>query len=210
MEAGRKETNPNLNGREVKQMNKKRLLLLSGGVLAALLLVGLIGVAVVSAQDPTPESTAPSARLGAGPTDRPEAGPSGWHAGGRGRGGLGPGLLGRGMFGRGGGNRWTMFDTAAEALGLTPEELFTELHSGKSLEEIAEAQGVEMEVVQDTLHAAQVEARRQAIEQAVKDGKMSQAQADWLLEGLEQGFFPGGRGLGFGGRWGNPRPPESE
>ena len=35
--------------------------------------------------------------------------------------------------------------------------------------------------------------------------------ADWLLEGLEQGFFPGGRrGLGFGGRWGNPRPPESE
>jgi len=184
-------------------MSKKRLLLLVGGVLAALLLVGLIGVAVVSAQDPTPESTAPSARLGAGPTDRPEAGPSGWHAGGRGRGGLGPGLLG-------GGNRWTMFDTAAEALGLTPEELFAELHSGKSLEEIAEAQGVEMTAVQDALNAAQAEARQEAIKQAVEDGKMSQAQADWLLEGLEQGFFPGGRGLGFGGRWGNPRPPERE
>jgi len=178
-------------------VSKKRLLLLSGGVLVALLLVGLVGVAVVSAQDPTPEPTAPSARLGAGP--------SGWHAGGRGRGGLGPG-----MFGRGGSDRWTMFDTAAEALGLTPEGLFTELHSGKSLEEIAEAQGVEMEAVQDALHAAQAKARQEAIKQAVEDGKMSQEQADWLLEGLEQGFFPGGRGLGFGGRWGNPGPPESE
>ena len=186
-------------------MSKKRLLLLSGGVLVALLLVGLIGVAVVSAQDPTPEPTAPSARLGAGPSARLGAGPSGWRAGGRGRGGLGPG-----MFGWGGGGQWTMFDTAAEALGLAPEELFIELHSGKSLEEIAEEQGVEMEAVQDTLKTAQVEARREAIEQAVEDGKMSQEQADWLLEGLEQGFFPMRRGLGFGGRWGNPRPPESE
>jgi len=191
-------------------MSKKRLLLLAGGVLAALLLVGLVGVAVVSAQDPTPEPTAPSARLGAGPSGKLGAGPSGWHAGGRGRGGLGPGLLGRSMFGRGGGDRWTMFDTAAEALGLTPEELFAELHSGKSLEEIAEAQGVEMQAVQDALHAAQAEARQEAIEQAVEDGKMSQAQADWLLEGLEKGFVPRGRGLGFGGRWGNPAPPETE
>jgi len=186
-------------------MSKKRLLLLSGGVLVALLLVGLVGVAVVSAQDPTPEPTAPSARLGAGPSERLGAGPSGSRAGGHGRGGLGPG-----MFGRGGSDRWTMFDTAAEALGLTPEELFAELHSGKSLKEIAEEHGVEMEAVQDALHAAQAEARREAIKQAVEDGKMSQEQADWLLEGLEQGFFPGGRGLGFGGRWGNPRPPESE
>jgi hypothetical protein len=179
-------------------MSKKRLLVLSGGVLIALLLVGLVGVAVVSAQDPTPEPTVPS----------------GWHAGGRGRGGLGPGMFGRGGFGRGmfgwgRGGQWTMFDTAAEALGLTPEELFAELHAGKSLEEIAEDQGVEMEAVQEALHAAQVEARRQAIEQAVKDGKMSQEQADWLLEGLEQGFFPGGRGFGCGGRWGKSSP-ESE
>jgi len=183
-------------------MSKKRLLLPAGGVLAALLLVGLVGVAVVSAQDPTPEPTAPS--------DRTEAGIPGRHAGGRGRGGLGLGMFGGGMFGRGGGDRWTMFDTAAEALGLTPEELFAELHSGKSLAEIAEAQGVEMEAVRDALKAAQAEARREAIEQAVEDGKMSQEQADWLLEGLEQGFFPGGRGLGFGGRWGNPAPPENE
>jgi len=183
-------------------MSKKRLLLVAGGVLVALLLVSLVGVTVASAQDPTPEPAAPA--------DRPEAGPPGWRAGSRGLGGLRLGLLGRGMLGWGGGDRWTMFDTAAEALGLTPEEFFAALHSGKSLEEIAEEQGVEMEAVRDALKAAQAEARREAIEQAVEDGKMSQEQADWLLEGLEQGFLPLRRGLGFGGRWRNAAPPESE
>ncbi|MGD2144997.1 MAG: hypothetical protein PVF54_11010 [Anaerolineae bacterium] len=35
------------------------------------------------------------------------------------------------------------------------------------------------------------EAMRDAITQAVEDGRISQEQADWLLEGLEQGFTPG-------------------
>jgi hypothetical protein len=39
---------------------------------------------------------------------------------------------------------------------------------------------------------------RDAIEQALEDGNITQEQADWLLEGLEQGFFPMGRGFGFG------------
>ena len=105
-----------------------------------------------------------------------------------------------GGFGLWGGS-WTMFDTAAEALGLTPEEFFAELHAGKSLEEIAEAQGVEFEAVQDAINAAQAEAMQQAIEQAVEDGRITQEQADWLLEGLEQGFLPMGRGFGTG--WGH-------
>ncbi len=96
------------------------------------------------------------------------------------------------------GGSWTMFDTAAEALGLTPEELFAELHAGNTLEEIAEAQGVELEAVQEAMNAARVEAMRDAIEQAVEDGSITQEQADWLLEGLEQGFFPMGRSFGFG------------
>ena len=106
------------------------------------------------------------------------------------------GCQGRG-FGLGGGS-WTMFDTAAEALGLIPEEFFAELHAGKSLEEIAEAQGVEIEAVHDALNAVRLEAMQEAIQQAVEDGRISQEQADWLLEGLEQGFFPMGRGSGFG------------
>ena len=107
-------------------------------------------------------------------------------------------------FGRGGGfgawgGSWTMFDTAAEALGLTPEEFFAELHAGKTLGEIAEGQGVEMEDVQDAIKAARVEAMREGIQQAVEDGRITQEQADWMLEGLEQGFLPMGRGFGFGG-----------
>lgn len=155
-------------------MNKKMLVLLSGATLVALLLVGLVGVTGVSAQEPTPESKAPF----------------GWRGGGHGRGGFG-----RGMFGPGVGGEWTMFDTAAEALGLTPEELFAELHAGKSLKEVAEAQGIDIEAVQEALQAARAEAMRQRIEQAVEDGNMSQEQADWLLEGLEKGFAPMGRGL---------------
>jgi hypothetical protein len=96
------------------------------------------------------------------------------------------------------GGSWTMFDTAAEALGLTPEELFAELHAGNTLEEIAEAQGVELEAVQEAMNAARAEAMRETIEQAVEDERITQEQADWLLEGLEQGFFPMGRGFGFG------------
>ena len=161
-------------------MNKKRLFLLSGAALVALLLVGLIGVTAVSAQEPTPEPKVPF----------------GWHGVRGGRGGFG-----RGMFGLGRGGQWTMFDTAAEALGLTPEELFAELHAGKSLDEVAEEQAVDVEVVRDAMNAARVEAMRQAIEQAVEDGNMTQEQADWMLEGLEQGFFPKrgpspGRGFG--------------
>jgi uncharacterized membrane protein len=104
------------------------------------------------------------------------------------------GCRGRG-FGLWGGS-WTMFDTAAEALGLTPEEYFAELHDGKTLEEIAEAQGVELEAVQEAMNASRSEAMREAIAQAVEDGNLTQEQADWLLEGLEQGFM--GRGFGFG------------
>jgi hypothetical protein len=170
-------------------MHRKRLVLLSGVALVALLLVGLVGVTAVSAQEPTPESEVPF----------------GWRGGGRGWGGFG-----RGMFGGVHGGQWTMFDAAAEALGLTPEELFAELHAGKTLDEIAEAQGVEMEAVQDALDAARGQAMQQAIEQAVEDGRITQEQADWMLEGLEQGFFPMGRGFGRGRGWGRCSCPETQ
>jgi uncharacterized membrane protein len=106
------------------------------------------------------------------------------------------GFHGRG-FGLWGGS-WTMFDTAAEALGLTPEEFFAELHDGKTLAEIAEEQGVELEDVYDAMNADRVGAMREVIAQAVEDGSITQDQADWLLEGIERGFFPMGRGFGFG------------
>jgi hypothetical protein len=115
------------------------------------------------------------------------------------------GGVGCGWFGWGG-RSWTVFDTIAEALGLTPNELFTESHDeGKTVSEIAEEQGVDLETVQDAVSANRVEAQRQAIEQAVEDGRISREQADWMLEGLENGFGPGGRGFGRGGHFGMGR-----
>lgn len=167
-------------------MNKKRLLLLAGVALIVLLLAGLAGATIVTAQEPTPTPTVPFGWRGRGPA---------W------------GGFGRGFFGWAGGGQWTMFDTAAEALGLTPVELFTELHAGKTLEEIAKAQGVDVQTVYDAMNANRVEAQKQAIQQAVEDGNMTQEQADWMLEGLEKGFFPMRGGFG---RRGCPPPLTTE
>jgi len=167
-------------------MTKKRIIVLVGVALVVLLLAGLGGATLVFAQEPTPPI------------------PFGLHGGGRGMGGFG-GRSMMGGFGGAGGDQWTMFDTAAETLGLTPEEFFAELREGKSLEEVAEEQGVEIETVQDTMNEARAEARLEMIEQAVEDGSLTREQADWMLEGLEQGFFPGGQGFGRG-RGGGFRP----
>ena len=87
----------------------------------------------------------------------------------------------RGIGGRFGGDRWAMFDAIAEALGLTPEGLFTELHAGKSLADVAEAQGVDTEALHDAMQAARIE----AIQQALEDETLTQEQADRLLDRLE-------------------------
>lgn len=89
------------------------------------------------------------------------------------------------------------FDATAAALNLTPTQLFEQLHSGKTLQEVATAQGVDIQKVQDAIDAARTQAIKDQIAQAVKDGAMTQAQADWLLQGLAQGYMPRG---GFGGR----------
>jgi hypothetical protein len=129
-----------------------------------------------------------------GPTPTPAV-PYGWHGGGPGFGfwGSGPSVV---------------FDAAAKALGLTPEQLFTELRAGHSLADIAKAQDVDPQTVYDAMNAARVEAMKATIQQAVEDGRLTQAQADWILQGLEQGFMPMGprfgHPFGFGGAGGCP------
>ena len=165
---------------------------MSGAVLAALLLVSAVGVTAVFAQEPEPEAE-PKAPF--------------MHRFGGMR-GFGRGGFGRGMHGEQAGEPWTRFDGLAEALGLTPEELFAELHDGKTLEEIAGAQGVDLDAVKERMaaeaEAERVEAMRDAIAQAVEDGEMSDEQAQWLLEGLDKGYMPGFRlgARGFGRGWG--------
>lgn len=93
-------------------------------------------------------------------------------------------------------------ETVTEILGLSHDELRAELQAGKSLAEIAKEQGVEIEAVNDAINAA--------VEQAIADGLLSREQADWLLERLEEGSFPGGWGRGFGHRWGGGNHPGGE
>jgi hypothetical protein len=87
---------------------------------------------------------------------------------------------------------------AAKALGMTTDELSAELWGGKTLADIAEAQGVDIATVKTAVEAAQVEETKTAIAQAVTDETMTQEKADWLLEGLDAGYWGPGTEGGFG------------
>ncbi len=154
-------------------MTKKRLVLVIS-VLALITILGVIAVGTALAQTTTPpaESTPATPKV-----EKP------W---------------GRG-FGFGfRGSDTANFDAVAKALNLTPTQLFEELHSGKTLSEIAQARGVDLSTVQEAMNASRVQAMKDKIAQAVTDGTITQEQADWLLQGIGKGWAFGGRGFGFG------------
>ena len=95
-------------------------------------------------------------------------------------------------------------EAAAEALGMTVEALDDQLWAGESLADLADEAGVDLADIQDAVEAACQQATRDAIEQAVTDGTLTREHADWLLDGLDKGFWgANGQGLGgFGGRHG--------
>ena len=152
-------------------MTKKKLLAVVG-VAALITVVGLVMGGMVLAQTETP----PAQTTPGNPPQLP------W---------------GRGFDCMGGGS-WSNFDAMATALSLTPTQLFEKLHEGKTLADIATEQGVDLAKVQEAANAERVQAMKDAIAQAVKDGKITQAQADWLLQGLDQGYLGKGKGFGFG------------
>jgi hypothetical protein len=168
-------------------MSKKKLLLPAIAVAAALIVV-LAGAAF--AQTATPNTATPN--TAAPQTSAPQSAlpPMGGMPFGLG------GLMG------GGQQDWTEFDATASALKLTPTQLFEQLHSGKTLTDIAKAQGVDLTAVQTAAQIARVNAEKASIAQAVKDGKMTQDQADWLLKGIQNGWSGGFGGRGMGGHGG--------
>jgi predicted DNA-binding protein (UPF0251 family) len=85
----------------------------------------------------------------------------------RGPGGHGHGL-GRGL-GRGPG-----LEAAAAAIGITAEELRTQLRAGKTLAQVAEAEGVSKATLIDEL----VKAAEARLAEAVTSGRLTQAEAD--------------------------------
>jgi hypothetical protein len=89
--------------------------------------------------------------------------------------GIGPGR--HGPFGR----RGFGLDTAAEALGVTPEELRTQLRDGKSIADVAEAEGVDVETVKD----AMLDEFRTNQQEQVTSGRLTQDQADANIAAFE-------------------------
>ncbi len=93
-------------------------------------------------------------------------------------------------------------DAAAKALKLTAEELSAQLWGGQTLSGLADKAGVKLTDVQSAVQAACLQAQKDAIQQAVKDGKLTQANADWLIEGIEKGYIGGQGGFELGGKGG--------
>jgi Protein of unknown function (DUF2680) len=93
----------------------------------------------------------------------------------------------------------------AKELGLTYDELQTALQT-KTLAQIAEDEGVELEKLQQVAQ----DAWKAAIEKLVTEGKLTREQADWMLQRMDAAGFPMfGQGRGFGpchddddGNWG--------
>jgi hypothetical protein len=118
--------------------------------------------------------------------------------------GMGRGGHEFGMFGA------TALDAAAKALGMTTADLTTELQSGKSLADIATEKKVDVATVKQAI----VDAAKAAVDQAVTDGKLTQAQGDEMKAKIDEmaanldltqpfRFEGPGRGHGHGG-WGGP------
>jgi hypothetical protein len=170
----------------LKKMSKKWKIVTV--VLAATLLVAVFGVGLALADGPEPYGAGPHCGWGRGP-------------------GMGGGMRGPGMGWEDAGT--SMLDVAAEALDMTPGQLWDELRAGKSLADIAAEKGLETK----DLVEAFLDARREALAEAVEKGDLTQEQADailahreeeceehleHLLEGDGPGFGRGMSGPGFG------------
>ena len=104
-------------------------------------------------------------------------------------------------------------EAIADLLGMTPQQILNARIEGKTLAEIAKEQGVSEQQLIDAIVAAQVK----RIEWALKDGTITQEQADWLIARakamapfkITNPFAPGqgrfGRMKPRGG-WGQQRP----
>jgi hypothetical protein len=99
-------------------------------------------------------------------------------------------------------------DGAADYLGLTEAELHERLRNGRTLAEIAKAEGKSV----DGLEQALVAAAKEKLDQAVENGRITVAQRDEMLERLEVKIdalvngkpFLEKHGPGFHHRFGGP------
>ena len=164
-----------------------------------------IDAAVAAGQLSKEQGDAIKAQIDAGNVPLLVPGASGFRGGFGPMGGGGPGPMG----GPGFGHDMRGLGAAADYLGLTASELQTKLQSGKSLADIAKDQGKSV----DGLVDAMVADAKKHLDQAVKDGHLTQAQEDQILGQIKQhmtdfvnGTAPKGFGPSFRGGSGFPGP----
>lgn len=100
--------------------------------------------------------------------------------------------------GHGGGGRGADLATAATTLKLSEDDLRTQLQAGRTLAQVASAQGVAV----DDLVTALVDAQKTRIAAQVTAGTITQAQADERLADLKQRITDRVNAAGGGGRGG--------
>ena len=105
-----------------------------------------------------------------------------------------------------GGMHTLVWDSLAKTLGLTTDELYAELNSGKTLAQIGEEKGISRADLAANLETAV----KTGLDKAVADAALTQEQADWMLSNMSGRFDwmldnmgQGGMMGGFGGRFGS-------
>lgn len=134
---------------------------------------------------------------------------------------MGPGMRPWGGSGPGmglGAGPGSMHQAIASALGMSTDELFAELRSGKTVAQIAQEKGVDL----DTVIEEAEKAHDEALDTQLQAGRLTKEQADWMDAHMESniramfsgqvgpgtmggpGFGPGGPGAGSsnGPGWG--------
>jgi uncharacterized protein YidB (DUF937 family) len=144
-------------------------------MVVAIVVIALGAVGVAYAQSPSQ-----GAGTGSG---------SGWMGGRGSRGGMGAGN----MSDNDGILHDYMIAAYAEKLNISVADLEARVDQGETMSQIALSTGLTV----DQFRTLMVEARTQAIEQAVADGTLTQAQADWMSQR--------GAGQMAGGQMGNGR-----
>lgn len=168
----------------------------------AAVVVGMIGLIALTAVFGFGLSRA----FAQGPTPRATPGPFGYG-----------GMMGW-MYGDGLGADWhaQMQSVVAKSLGMSVDDLNAQLRQGKTIAQIAQSKEVSLTKLRDDVLAAE----QAFVQQAVKDGRLTQAQADAIVQHMSAmanywgangggcpgwtgtagyGFGPGGMMGGFGG-----------
>ena len=92
-----------------------------------------------------------------------------------------------------------MFQSQADLLGATLDEVKQAWAEGKSLQELATAKGISAADLQTKMHAQHIAREKTELATLVSQGVITQAQADTRLASIQNGKVKGGFGHGHGG-----------